>query len=65
MAAQRARKLYEQQGKERMQAGGKRGHEGGRGKKKTPVEDLPQGLREPPIRDQVGAIFGVSGKMVD
>jgi hypothetical protein len=51
IVADKARAMYDEQAKERMNAG----------KKGDPVENLPQGK----ARDQAGKAVGVSGKLVD
>ena len=51
MVGARAREMYDEAAKERMQ----------RGKKSDPVENLPQGT----ARDAVGKAVGVSGKSID
>ncbi len=66
MVGARARKMYDDQAKERMHEGKGRDGSGGRGHKKNPKENLPDGL---PVagqaRDRVGKVVGVSGKSID
>lgn len=60
LAAAKARELYDRQAKERQKESGK--HHG-RGKEQV-MENLPQ-PNPGASRDQVGKVFGVSGKTVD
>jgi hypothetical protein len=64
MAAAKARALYDRQAKERMQSGKGSDGSGGRGHKKNPPENLPDGSSGD-ARDQAGKALGVSGKLVD
>jgi len=64
MAAARARGMYDEQAKERKSTGKGQDGSGGRGNKKNLPANLPEGLVGD-SRDQVGEVFGVSGKSVD
>mgnify|MGYP001347518671 CR=1 FL=1 len=65
MVAGRVKKYHAELAKQRQRAAGARGKEGGRGKKKTLVENLPQGFENGKARDSAAAAVGVSGKSVD
>lgn len=62
MVGARARDYYDKLAAERMKAGKGRDGSGGRGNKKNPMENLPQGLTG---RDDAGRAVGVSGRSID
>jgi hypothetical protein len=61
------RKLYDAQAKERRREAGKRGGEGGRGRKKTLPAIFPEGLSpaKGDARDKAADVVEVSGRAVD
>lgn len=78
MVGAKAREIYDREAKERMSAGKGDDGSGGRGHKKNPVENLPQGLEAGVLnpsqramqaagkaRDAVGKAVGVSGRSID
>lgn len=63
--AAKLKEKYASEAKDRMISG--KGHDGsgGRGHKRNPMENLPQGLDTGKTRDKLGQKFGVSGRSVD
>jgi hypothetical protein len=68
MCAARARAMYDERAKERQKAGGESGGKtAGKGRPKSEADRVPAYLPEAKgnARDEVGKVFGVSGKSVD